>query len=1011
MNMTKQAITHARTTLLITLFVLVYGLYDFYHHPSKEDPYVIFRTVVIDSYFPGMPSKRVEQLITKKVEEKVRELSHLKEVKSYSYTGHSRVLMRIEDSVYQIQPMINRLRDKMEDIKKDLPKGVIGPEVRDEYGTVYGINIALTADGFSMREMEDFAKDIKDKLYHIKGVNKIELNGVQHEMVYLELSSRRLARYGISPYYIIAELKKQNIIMPGGVVHLSGRDIVLEPSGNLNQMSDIEDILLKLPRLQGLVKLSSLVKVKRGYRDPPHTAIYYNGLPSVVISVSMYEDYNIFDFGHDIKKLIGTIQDELPLGMNLHYATFQPDVVTHSMVEFKTNLYTTVGIVFLVAMLALGLRAGLIATMIIPLTLLLTVIVMNFFHIELHRISIAAMIISLGLLVDNGIVVTEDIKQRISLGEDKKKAAILSGQSLFYPLLTSSLTTIFAFLPLMLSDSTASEYLRSLSLVIAMALLSSWLIALTFTPLCCVSFLKSYRPSNERGKERKLNQLYHQSLNFWLNHRLVFIILLLLALVGSVWLLTKVHRQFFPSSDRAQFGIKVDLSPGSSFYATDKTIKSISQALNDTQKFSELKSNLSFSGFGGIRFYRQFKPSGQENDHGFIIVNVKSKKQVDMAMDKVRTYLFDHYPDIRAEVFKFPLNQTQQGALDVRIHGHDPDVLKSLADKVKSLMRQIPGTMDIADNWGAPIIKMKLKINQAKAKILGISSSDIARSLNTHISGLEISRFRDADDSIPIVLRSYKNERDRLHKLAMAYVYNETHKKIPLIQVASFQSEALYKTIYHQDGQRAIVVTGVNTGMGAQNLAKKMTQLLQSMPLPHGYWIDYAGEVKESRETNKKLFKFFPLCMMLIVILMALQFNSYRKTLLILLSIPPALIGAICGLYLCNASLGFTSILGMLSLIGIVVNNAIILIDTIDIESAKSSLSRQTLIKAATKRLQPILITTLTTILGLFPMLFFGGALWFGMACVIIFGLMFSTIVTLFFVPIVFSLFYQLAKP
>ena len=494
---TEFAIKNSRITIMMVLMIILMGIYTFLSYPSREDPSITIRVANVTTQFPGMSPERIEALITRPIEEKIREIPEVKHIESDSKTGVSLVKVTLNDDIFDLLPVWQDLRDKMSDVTSSLPKGTTAPVVNDQVGLTAVATIALWADGFSLAEMKDVAKTLSERLYALDGIKKIERFGEQDERIYLDFNRAQITQYGIDINVIIQTLQTQNIILPGGDIDAAGQSIVLEPSGNFNSVAEIEQVHIEIPGTDQVARLSDLVTVRRGYIDPPRMPVYFNGKPAIVLSVSIEDGINSVAFGKKLKRKVGILQKNLPWGYVLDFATFQPDLVDASVNSAVNNLYQTLAIVLFVVMLFLGVRTGLIVGSFVPITMLLSIIIMRQFDVELQRVSIAALIIALGMLVDNGIVIAEDIKTRFSNGEDRVKAAIASGKILAIPLLTSSLTTILFFVPMALAEGGAGEFTASLAQVVTIVLLSSWFLSLFLTPCGLRGLYES--PSIERG--------------------------------------------------------------------------------------------------------------------------------------------------------------------------------------------------------------------------------------------------------------------------------------------------------------------------------------------------------------------------------------------------------------------------------------------------------------------------------------------------------------------------------
>ena len=648
----------------------------------------------------------------------------------------------------------------------------------------------------------------------------------------------------------------------------------------------------------------------------------------------------------------------------------------------------------------------------VPLTMLLAIVVMRMMGIELQRISIAAMIIALGLLVDNGIVVAEDIRSRIDGGADRREAAIAAGRTLALPLLTSSLTTILAFLPMMLSVGSAGEYTRSLSQVITILLLGSWFLAMAVTPLLCSWFLPA---ATEAGAAKaaagpgRAQRVYGGILSGLLRVRLAFLVLLFAALAGAVMLFQNVPKEFFPASDRNQFLVYVDMPAGSAISQTRRVVRDMTAWLSDKEQYPQITSATGYAGDGGPRFFLSLAPIDPDPHLGFVVVNTATPEDVMPLIETLRKEGAERFPQARLRVKPMWLGPSESGLVEVKLTGPDAAHLYGKARDVEAMLRAIPGTVNIENSWENQVLKVRVDVDQSRARRAGVTSNDIASSLASFVSGTTVTDYREGDLVIPVVVRGVDEERTQLASLQSLAVHSaSTGASVPLPQIATIKPEWQFGRIKREDQERTVTVRAKHLDLTAVELAGRLEPQLAALDLKPGHRWRFAGEIENSAEAQASLFATMPYCLAGIVVLLIWQFNSIRRPLVILLTIPFSFIGATLGLIVMGASFGFMAILGMFSLAGIIINNGIVLIDRIEEERAAGLDVDAAIIAACQARLRPIVMTTVTTVLGLVPLILFGGALWYGMANVIAFGLAVGTVLTLGAVPVLYSLFFRL---
>ena len=1014
MNLTKLALDHSRVTLCGIVIIVALGLASYLTYPRAEDPTITIRNATVTATFPGMAPERVEELITEPLEAAMREIAEIDVIESTSKTGSVELDLELRDEVDDLEAVFQDIRNKADDVWPSLPQGTAGPFIDDEKGLTAVATVALWADGFSLAEMRDVARDLRDRLYSLEGVRKSQILGEQEERIYLETTPARLAELGVSPIEVFGALAQQNIIEPGGEVVADGRSVLLEPSGNLESVEEIRGVVFRIPDTDRVLRLDEIVSVRRDFVDPPKRPSFYNDRPAIILSVSTVEGTNNVEFGARLTALLDEVQQSLPIGYVLDYATFQPELIAAAVDGAVSNVYQTLAIVLTVVMVFLGLRSGLIVGFFVPLTILLGVIVMRLYGVELQRMSIAATIIALGLLVDNGIVIAEDIRVRLERGSERLRAAAEAGRSLAIPLLTSSLTTVAAFMPMLLIDGNAGEYVRSLAQVVTVLLLGSWLLSMTVTPAMCAWFMRQPAARDPESRDAQpygntLYRIYRSLLALFLKWRLLAIAALVGLLVVSVQVLGMIKTEFFPLGDRNQFLVHLDFEAGTDLRKTESELRGLTAWLADQEANPEITSHVAYVGYGGPRFFLALPPVDPDPHRAFVLVNTRSVHDVGPLIDRVNAYLDAELPAARGDAKRMWFGGTEPGVIEVRLIGPDGDLLAERAERLMAALHAVPGTVGIKQDWENKILKLIVDVDQTRARRAGVSSSDVAESLNTIFSGEEISDYREGDKTIPIVLRGDDDMRFSLSGLQRVQVYaRATDSFVALGQVASIRPEWRFGRIERRDQQRTLTVEARNPGLPSPQLLAAVTPALEALELPPGTRYDIGGEIEDQEEANEKLFGNLPMALAIVVVLLVGQFNSFRKGGIILATIPLIVIGGTLGLVVMGAPYGFMVLLGFFSLAGILINNGIVLIDRIQIEERAGRAPLDAVATACLARLRPILMATLTTVLGLVPLILFGGALFYGMASVIAFGLIVATVFTLGFVPALYTLLFRI---
>lgn len=1007
MNITHFSIQHSRVTLFLAVFVIMAGIVLYGDYPKQEDPTITIREAVVSTQYPGMSPQRVEYLITRPLEEKIREMAEVDTISSESKLGVSIIHVKIRDEVDKLPDVWEKLRNKVNDVKANLPDEALGPFVNDEFGLTAIATVAILSDGFSLAEMRETARFIRDNLYSLKGIKRVELYGVQQERIFIELENSKIAELGITPLAIQKALQQQNVLLTGGSVNISGRSFAVEPTGNFDNVDQIASLYLRIPNTNQSLELRDIATVRRDYVSPPETPVYYNGQQAIILSISTLEASDAVTFGGRLKQRIKTLENQLPIGFSLQFATFQPDLIDKAVNGAVMNLGQTIIIVLAVVMLFLGIRTGLIVGSFVPMVMLFGMLMMSIFGIELQRISIASMIIALGMLVDNGIVVAQDMQTRLRNGIDKKTAALETGSTLTVPLLTSSLTTVLAFMPLMLMVGAAGEYTGSLSSVIAILMISSWLLAMLVVPLASLWFMNA-EPAvlNEVAYSSGMYRRYRSILQWVLGHRLIFGVIVLLCLAVAIAGFSKVPKEFFPKGDRNQYVIYMDLPAGTQSDVVAEHVQRLNQWLLDKQSNPEVDSTISYVGQGGPRFYSALAPVDPDSHRSFTVVNLANSKQVKELVVRTHNYILHHFPDARGYVKSMWLGPSESGLYEVRISGSDSEKLVIAAEQLIKDLYAIDGIIDVKHDWENPLFKFDVIVDQAWARRARVSSSDVAQAMSGFLDGSHVSDYREGDTVIPIIVQGTAFDRSDTSSLWNLIIFSEQNTEgVSLGQIAEIRGLGQYSRIKRRDQQRTITVQAKHIHMKAAQIHELMLPALDrlSTALPAHYSYELAGELEGSSDAQKKLATWMPISFLLIAALLVWQFNSFRRAAAILLTIPLIIIGAAIGLLTMKAVFGFMTILGLLALAGIIINNGIVMIDRIEEERNAGVDPYDAILLAAQSRLQPILLSAATTVLGLLPLIIYKDPLFYGMASMMAFALSVGTILTLGVVPVLYS--------
>jgi multidrug efflux pump subunit AcrB len=1023
MNLTGFALRNQPLVLIIVFAMAMYSLMVLGNFPSQEDPPITVRDAVVTTFIPGMKVEDVELLVTRPIERALARIPERDYVQSWSRTGYSEVRIKVLDRYEEddLDIIWQDVRNKVIDATSGLPDDIIGPFINDDFGDVTVVSAALTGDGYSLREVHAIAKLVQDELYLVPGVKRVELYGVQGETIWIEFSTAQLAQLGFSISLIRDALVSQNAILPGGSIDTGRREILVEPRGEFRTVEDIENVTIEIPGTGQVIRLDDIAAVRRGYVDPPETPFYYGGDQAVLIGVSMADGQNVLDMGPRVAERLEQIEALLPVGFQLRVGNYQPTHVERAVAAVRSNLLQTIAIVLVVIVVFLGPRTGLIVGLHVPLTMVVTLVLMFYFDIAMHRISLATLIISLGLLVDNGIVVAEEIGKRLFNGEERLAAATNAGSTLARPLLTSSVTTVLMFVPLALAPHAAGEYLRSMAQVILISLAVSWLLAMTVTPILCNRFLKAPQATEEevRGQyEKPVYRRYRGALEILMRHRKLFLLSMVGLLLVGVWLFGMVPRQFMPESDRPQILVDVKLPTGYGIRESDRRIRELSDWLEDESQNPEVVQTLTYVGSGGVRFFVTIAPEPSAPNMGFILVTMESFDQVEAVIRRLRAHVLEHAPTLDILAKRMFLGSVETGLVEARISAlglpGQREALFAAGERIADLFGSLPHTINIYNDWENRVTKALVEVDQARAERAGVTKSEIANSLRAILSGGGVTVMRHGDEEIPIVGRALAAERLAADRLFTASVLSgNTGAAVPLIQMATVRAENTFNLIRRRDYTPTLTVKANSMVLTAGELQDAVAPEIDAIVsgLGRGFDWEWGGETESQGDAQAALFAFVPLCLFGVLICLVGQFNSLRKPIVVLLTIPLAFTGVAIGLLVGNGYNSFMALLGMLSLVGIVVNNAIVMLEQVDIEREAGSEPYEAIVMACLARLRPILMTTLTTILGMLPIIISRDPLFYDMAITIAFGLAFATVLTLGLAPVLYATVFRIHSP
>lgn len=1020
MNLAVIGFRNRAVILLIVATLSLYGAVCYVTLPAQEDPSVPIRETIVTTSHPGMSAAQVDGLITRPLSEAFLLIKDVEEVRATSSDGRSIIYVKAYDRIRKLDRVWDEVEEAAAQMQGGLPPGTTRPIVNDDFSDVAIITLALTGGDYALSELEDYALHAKEQLFAVQGTRKVEIIGAVEQRIFIDIENAVAARSGISPSAIMAALQTRNAVSLGGQIDAKGRAFRIETTNEFSSPEAIANTLIPHPGTRLPIRLGDVASVRAGYQDPPPQKAFFNGKDAIILAIAMQEGQSAINYARRARTAIDALRANLPAGLALDAVTWQADQVQDAVYGVTFSVLQTLGIVFIVVIAFLGLRTGIIVGTIVPITILATLVVMQVTGIAMERISLATIVISLGLLVDNGVVIADDFKRRLLETGDRDLALRDTGDELAIPLLTSSATTILMFIPLMLAAHPDGEYTRSISLIILTTLTLSWLLAMLVTPTLCHLFLKAPAASKQQADRPAdgLETFYGKALAHILRRPALFVIGMFALLPVGIFLIQSVPQKFAPESDRAQVIVYMNLPAGVTTRTTEARMRDMMAIIGNDQRYPDLGDMAAYVGFGGPRFVLSLAPLDPAPHVGFLVVNAQNFQAVEAAIPKLRADFRKMLPDVEARVSTLFLGIADPNVMQIQIKGPDKGYIAAISQDVEAMLRATPGTIDIWSNWYNPITKLDVDVNDIRAQAAGVTAQDVSRSIRVFTDGLEVSRFREEIDSYPIVLRSASGERGDPSRLPSLTVFSSDRRThVPLAQVADIRYAAALPIIQRENLVPTITIEGRNLLTTPEDLAPSLQRKIDAMnnTLAPGHQIEFDGIVIDAAAAKFELFKNAPMCLGLIVILLVAQFRSFKRPIIVLATIPLTLIGAGIGLVVFHATVSFIGILGIFALVGILINNAIVLIERIDIERAAAHCNAphnavNPIIAACMRRLKPILVTTITTVIGLFPLIIAQDPLFYSMASIMAVGLSMGTILSLGVVPALYSLFFRPAN-
>ena len=1008
-NLSDWALRHKSFVVYLMVVAALAGFWAYGKLGREEDPPFTIKTMVVKTVWPGATATDTLQQVTDRIEKKLEELPNLDYVRSYTKPGESVVFVNLKDTVSgaAVQPLWYQVRKKIDDIKHTLPSGISGPFYNDEFGDTYSLVFALTAEGLTHRELRDTGDRLRAELLRVKDVAKVELIGVQDEKIYLEFSTQQMAALGLDTNALVQTLQAQNALVPSGTVDAGPERIAIRVSGEFTSEKSLKEVNFRFN--DRFFRLSDIATVKRGYVDPPQPMFRYNGQPAIGLAISMGSGGDVLALGENVKARRAELTSDLPVGVDVHLVADQPQLVHHAVGEFTESLMEAIAIVLAVSFLALGLRAGFVVAVAIPLVLAITFVVMKFFGISLQRISLGALIIALGLLVDDAMIAVEMMITKMEEGYDKVKAATFAYTSTAFPMLTGTLVTIIGFVPVGFAQSGAGEYCFSLFAVVGIALIVSWLVAVLFTPLTGVALLpdklKGHGGHGQHTPSR-FSLWFRDMLDGALRRKWQVLGATAGLFVLSLGAMQLVPQQFFPKSDRPEVMIDLTLPQGASLKATQNVVERVEKLLKadpDVEHWSF------YVGQGAIRFYLPLDQQLANDFFAQAVVVTRSYKVRGEVIARLEKAFVADFDALMARVTPLELGPPVGWPLKFRVSGPDPTRTREFAQAFAQVLGQNPHTRNINYDWNETAKVIKVEVDQDRARALGISSQQLSNNINAVLSGTRITQLRDSTYLIDIVARAVPEERAQLDTLRNLMLGAPNGKHVPLSQVATLSYQVEPPLIWRRGRLPTVTVQAdVPPGIEATTVAKELQPALKqfAQKLPPGYRVVLGGVIEDSAKAQASIFVVFPLMLFLMATVLMVQLMSIQRLVLVLMPAPLALIGVAGALLISRAPMGFVAILGVISLIGMVIRNSVILIAQIDEHIADGEHPWAAVISATEHRLRPILLTAAAAILGMIPIA--PTVFWGPMAYAVMGGLVVATLLTLVFLPALYVAWFRI---
>jgi len=1021
LNLSRWALEHIPFIRYLMVVLLLGGIFSYANLGQDEDPPFTFRAMVIRANWPGASALQVAEQVTDKLEKKLQETPFIDKIRSYSKPGETLIIIELRESTppREVPQTWYQVRKKIGDIRPTLPSGVQGPFFNDEFGDTYGSIFALSADGFTYSEVKDYADFVRQQLLGVPSVAKVELYGVQDEKIFIEFSTKKFSQLGIPFDNVVAQINAQNAVEGSGVLVTETDNLQVRVSGALTTAKELENMPLRANGNN--VRLGDFATVTRGYADPPRDKMRFNGKEVIGLGVSMEKGGDIIALGRRLDEMTAQIQAKLPVGIELQRVANQPKAVSSSVNEFLKVLAEAVLIVLAVSLISLGLhtkpwridvRPGLVVALTIPLVLAATFLAMWMFGIDLHKISLGALIIALGLLVDDAIIAVEMMVRKMEEGLSRFDAATFAYTSTAMPMLTGTLITAAGFLPIGFAKSAAGEYTFSMFSVNALALLISWFVAVLFTPYIGYLLLKVKPATSADGHHELFDTPFYKRLrnvvDWCVDWRKTTIVLTLAGFFLGVFGFRFIEQQFFPDSSRLELMVELWLPEGSSYQATEAQAKKFERLM---MQEADVESVTTYVGTGSPRFYLPLDQIFPQTNVSQIVVLPKDAKARTALRDKIVEIFKTDFPEVRGRVKLLPNGPPVPYPVQFRVTGTEVTKVRAIADQVKEVMRRNPNAIGVNDNWNEAVKVLRIELDQDRLRALGINSQVVMRAANTILSGSTVGQFRDGEKLIDIVIRQPVDERATVTALSSASIPTGSGRAVPLSQLATPRFVWEPGVVWREGREWAITVqSDVVDGIQGPTVSSQIDPLLDALraKLPPGYQIKLAGAIADSGKAQESIAANVPLVIFIVFTLLMLQLHSFSRSVLVFLTGPLGVAGAAMALLILQRPFGFVAQLGVIALFGMIIRNSVILVDQIEQDISGGIPAWDAIVGAAVRRFRPIILTAATAVLAMIPLS--RSVFWGPMAVAIMGGLIVATVLTLLFLPALYAAWFRVRR-